>query len=41
MSCVEQIYDDTQPLIRYVLDGYNVYIFAYEQIGSGKIYTMV
>ncbi|KAJ9173861.1 hypothetical protein P3X46_016954 [Hevea brasiliensis] len=36
----EQIYNDTQPLIRSVLDGYNVCIFAYGQTGSGKTYTM-
>ncbi|KAJ0751405.1 putative minus-end-directed kinesin ATPase [Helianthus annuus] len=30
----------TQPLIRSVLDGYNVCIFAYGQTGSGKTYTM-
>ncbi|XP_057983090.1 kinesin-like protein KIN-14F [Malania oleifera] len=36
----EQIYVDTQPLIRSVLDGYNVCIFAYGQTGSGKTYTM-
>ncbi|KAA8523524.1 hypothetical protein F0562_009947 [Nyssa sinensis] len=36
----QQIYLDTQPLIRSVLDGYNVCIFAYGQTGSGKTYTM-
>ncbi|GAU13495.1 hypothetical protein TSUD_127920, partial [Trifolium subterraneum] len=36
----EQIYADTQPLIRSVLDGYNVCVFAYGQTGSGKTYTM-
>lgn len=36
----EQIYVDTQSLIRSVLDGYNVCIFAYGQTGSGKTYTM-
>ncbi|KAL4308386.1 hypothetical protein GQ457_01G007390 [Hibiscus cannabinus] len=36
----EQIYIDTQPLIRSVLDGFNVCIFAYGQTGSGKTYTM-
>ncbi|KAM1806130.1 hypothetical protein ACFX11_029308 [Malus domestica] len=36
----EQIYGDTQPLIRSVLDGYNACIFAYGQTGSGKTYTM-
>ncbi|KAK6934651.1 Calponin homology domain, partial [Dillenia turbinata] len=36
----QQIYADTQPLIRSVLDGFNVCIFAYGQTGSGKTYTM-
>ncbi|KAG5024267.1 hypothetical protein JHK86_020181 [Glycine max] len=36
----EEIFKDTQPLIRSVLDGYNVCIFAYGQTGSGKTYTM-
>lgn len=36
-----EIFSDTQPLIRSVLDGYNVCIFAYGQTGSGKTYTMV
>lgn len=36
----EQIYADSQPLIRSVLDGYNACIFAYGQTGSGKTYTM-
>ncbi|GFZ12697.1 kinesin-like protein 1 [Actinidia rufa] len=36
----QQIYADTQPLIRSVLDGYKVCIFAYGQTGSGKTYTM-
>ncbi|KAG4391564.1 hypothetical protein GLYMA_05G208100v4 [Glycine max] len=35
-----EIFKDTQPLIRSVLDGYNVCIFAYGQTGSGKTYTM-
>lgn len=39
--CTEQIYVDTQPLVRSVLDGFNVCIFAYGQTGSGKTYTMV
>ncbi|KAD2393001.1 hypothetical protein E3N88_39978 [Mikania micrantha] len=34
------VYVDTQPLIRSVLDGYNVCIFAYGQTGSGKTFTM-
>ncbi|KAL3508328.1 hypothetical protein ACH5RR_027729 [Cinchona calisaya] len=36
----QQIYLDTRPLVRSVLDGYNVCIFAYGQTGSGKTYTM-
>ncbi|KAM0982952.1 hypothetical protein ACFX2J_015678 [Malus domestica] len=35
-----EVYADTQPLIRSVLDGYNVCICAYGQTGSGKTYTM-
>lgn len=37
----EEVFSDTQPLIRSVLDGYNVCIFAYGQTGSGKTFTMV
>ncbi|KAH7862695.1 hypothetical protein Vadar_008206 [Vaccinium darrowii] len=36
----EEVFVDTQPLIRSVLDGYSVCIFAYGQTGSGKTYTM-
>ncbi|KAF5746715.1 kinesin-4-like [Tripterygium wilfordii] len=36
----EEVFSDTQPLVRSVLDGYNVCIFAYGQTGSGKTYTM-
>ncbi|CAL5420808.1 unnamed protein product [Camellia sinensis] len=35
-----QIFMDTQPVIRSVMDGYNVCIFAYGQTGSGKTHTM-
>ncbi|KAG0481012.1 hypothetical protein HPP92_011870 [Vanilla planifolia] len=35
-----EVFMDTQPLIRSVLDGYNVCIFAYGQTGSGKTFTM-
>lgn len=38
---VGEVFSDTQPLIRSVLDGYNVCIFAYGQTGSGKTHTMV
>ncbi|XVE95920.1 hypothetical protein REPUB_Repub02eG0176700 [Reevesia pubescens] len=37
----DDVFNDTQPLIRSVMDGYNVCIFAYGQTGSGKTYTMV
>lgn len=36
----EEVFSDTQPLIRSVLDGFNVCIFAYGQTGSGKTFTM-
>ncbi|XP_044477100.1 kinesin-like protein KIN-14J isoform X2 [Mangifera indica] len=36
----EEVFLDAQPLIRSVLDGYNVCVFAYGQTGSGKTYTM-
>ncbi|XP_050226544.1 kinesin-like protein KIN-14L [Mercurialis annua] len=39
-STQDDVYKDTQPLIRSVMDGYNVCIFAYGQTGSGKTYTM-
>lgn len=39
-STQEEVYRETMPLIRSVLDGYNVCIFAYGQTGSGKTYTM-
>ncbi|KAL4352185.1 hypothetical protein GQ457_06G021370 [Hibiscus cannabinus] len=35
-----EVFSDTQPLIRSVLDGFNVCIFAYGQTGSGKTHTM-
>ncbi|KAB5529177.1 hypothetical protein DKX38_019258 [Salix brachista] len=40
LATQEEVFADTQPLIRSVLDGYNVCIFAYGQTGSGKTYTM-
>ncbi|KAK6120168.1 hypothetical protein DH2020_046074 [Rehmannia glutinosa] len=36
----EEVFSDTRPLVRSVLDGYNVCIFAYGQTGSGKTFTM-
>ncbi|KAM7521441.1 hypothetical protein LguiA_011343 [Lonicera macranthoides] len=35
-----EVFSDTRPLIRSVLDGFNVCIFAYGQTGSGKTFTM-
>ncbi|KAF8643741.1 hypothetical protein HU200_066808 [Digitaria exilis] len=35
----DEVYNETQPLIRSVMDGYNVCIFAYGQTGSGKTHT--
>ncbi|KAJ4706370.1 Kinesin-like protein [Melia azedarach] len=36
----DDVFKETQPLIRSVMDGYNVCIFAYGQTGSGKTHTM-
>jgi hypothetical protein len=35
-----KVFEETQPLVVSVLDGYNVCIFAYGQTGSGKTHTM-
>lgn len=37
----DEVFRDTQSLVRSVMDGYNVCIFAYGQTGSGKTHTMV
>jgi len=39
-SCHAEIFQETKPLCRSVLEGYNVCIFAYGQTGSGKTHTM-
>ncbi|OVA20862.1 Calponin homology domain [Macleaya cordata] len=36
----EEVFKDTKPVIRSVMDGFNVCIFAYGQTGSGKTHTM-
>ncbi|KAL3648079.1 Kinesin-like protein KIN-14I [Castilleja foliolosa] len=40
LATQEEVFSDTRPLVRSVLDGYNVCIFAYGQTGSGKTFTM-
>eukprot|EP00873_Tetraselmis_striata_P027607 jgi/Tetstr1/447871/TSEL_035181.t2 len=40
ISSQDDVYIETAPLVRSVLDGYNVCIFAYGQTGSGKTHTM-
>eukprot|EP00698_Gefionella_okellyi_P003156 TRINITY_DN12952_c0_g1_i1.p1 TRINITY_DN12952_c0_g1~~TRINITY_DN12952_c0_g1_i1.p1 ORF type:complete len:982 (+),score=261.46 TRINITY_DN12952_c0_g1_i1:83-3028(+) len=39
-SAQETVFEDVEPLVTSVLDGYNVCIFAYGQTGSGKTFTM-
>jgi len=36
----EEVFEDVQPLVQAVMDGFNVCIFAYGQTGSGKTHTM-
>ncbi|XP_056429883.1 uncharacterized protein LOC130369119 [Hyla sarda] len=37
----EEVFEETLPIIRSCVDGYNVCILAYGQTGSGKTYTMM
>jgi len=36
----KSVYDEIEPLIQSVVDGYNACVFSYGQTGSGKTYTM-
>lgn len=36
----EAVFEETLPVVKSVLDGYNVCIFAYGQTGTGKTFTM-
>ncbi|KAL8172151.1 hypothetical protein V2J09_023955 [Rumex salicifolius] len=40
MASQDELLRDIRPLIRSVMDGYNVCVFAYGQTGSGKTYSM-
>jgi len=39
-SSQQQVFDEVQPLVESVMDGFHSCIFAYGQTGSGKTYTM-
>jgi kinesin family protein C2/C3 len=39
-SSQEEVFAEVAPLVRSVLDGYNVCVFAYGQTGAGKTHTM-
>lgn len=41
LGLAEEVFSDTQPLIRSVLDGFNVCVLACGQTGAGKTYTLV
>ena len=36
----ETVFSETVPVVRSVMDGFNVCIFAYGQTGTGKTFTM-
>ena len=40
-STQKEVFDQVEPLITSVLDGYNVCIFAYGPTGTGKTFTMM
>jgi kinesin family protein C2/C3 len=40
-STQKDVWSETKPLVRSVLDGFNVCVFAYGQTGSGKTHTMM
>lgn len=37
----EAVFDEVQPMLTSLLDGYNICIMAYGQTGSGKTHTML
>jgi kinesin family member C2/C3 len=39
-SPTEAVFAETVPVVRSVMDGFNVCIFAYGQTGTGKTFTM-
>ncbi|XP_052823267.1 kinesin-like protein KIF25 isoform X2 [Octopus bimaculoides] len=40
-DCQQNVFDQVQPMLTSLLDGYNVCIMAYGQTGSGKTHTML
>ncbi|GAB1600871.1 kinesin-like protein KIF25 [Argonauta hians] len=40
-ECQQNVFDQVQPMLTSLLDGYNVCIMAYGQTGSGKTHTML
>jgi kinesin family member C2/C3 len=38
--CAETVFSETEHVVRSVMDGFNVCIFAYGQTGTGKTFTM-